>query len=366
MLSTSIMSSSTNTVSRLSQLEERQKRAQHLERRARAHEKLLLFAYSALSVPPPSIVVEKGEMSSISKQKLSMKSDSSSENSNKDKRNVQQPIEKEEKPKRANETISTIKPSVESKKSETFFDKKPQTAPIGTDKAKSVALQRQTLEQFCSFLRNEGLEVLKLNRDKKWQQRFLTFTKEITWLSNDQETFGPGDRGHCPQGILWLKKFNAKTKEHSVSNIGKQGKGGMFLSHLSHTSIVPSVSENYALSKKQKQGKFHDSIPVTLRSDFDGTSRTVIFRCLDMDAARLLCRGCNAIIEVLKMDAIAKDRAVKKIGLAQNRIVAAELGLTASQMRQINVSTVTDKTKSFLTEPPTPPLKRTPDGFWEL
>eukprot|EP00957_Ditylum_brightwellii_P083026 6311595-Ditylum_brightwellii.AAC.1 len=87
MLSTSIMSSSTNTVSRLSQLEERQKRAQHLERRARAHEKLLLFAYSALSVPPPSIVVEKGEMSSISKQKLSMKSDSSSENSNKDKRN---------------------------------------------------------------------------------------------------------------------------------------------------------------------------------------------------------------------------------------------------------------------------------------
>ena len=41
-----------SNLSRLTELEDKQKHAQYLERRARAHEKLLLFAYSALSVPP--------------------------------------------------------------------------------------------------------------------------------------------------------------------------------------------------------------------------------------------------------------------------------------------------------------------------
>ena len=41
-------------LSRLTELEVQQRRAQHLERRARAHEKLLLSAYSALSAGWPA------------------------------------------------------------------------------------------------------------------------------------------------------------------------------------------------------------------------------------------------------------------------------------------------------------------------
>merc|ERR1712228_641759 len=80
--------------------------------------------------------------------------------------------------------------------------------------------QIQFLDDFISKLKIEPMEVLKLNRENKWQLRFLTITKEeIPQL-------------RCPQGILWLKK-NPSKKVYSVKNIDRQGKGGMLLQQLS-------------------------------------------------------------------------------------------------------------------------------------
>uniref|UniRef100_A0A7S4MCG9 Uncharacterized protein n=1 Tax=Odontella aurita TaxID=265563 RepID=A0A7S4MCG9_9STRA len=193
------------------------------------------------------------------------------------------------------------------------------------------ALQRQTLERFCLRLRNDGMEVLKLNRDKKWQPRFLTVSKEVTWLNHERDAgagMSGGDRGFCPQGILWMKKFNSRSREHSVASIDRQGKGGMLLSHLRKIMVTPGSVSEYPLGKKLVLGKFRDSVVVVLHEEHAGTARSVVIRCVSAEAAEFLRTGCNAIIDVLQRDGISKKNAIKKIGMAQNQVVAKELGLT--------------------------------------
>jgi hypothetical protein len=85
------------------------------------------------------------------------------------------------------------------------------------------------LERFCSRLRNDGMEVLNLNRDGKWQPRFLTVSSEVAFLATGAED-GPDDCAPCPKGLLWVKKCLAKSKDRSVINIDRHGKGCSFFS----------------------------------------------------------------------------------------------------------------------------------------
>ena len=158
------------------------------------------------------------------------------------------------------------------------------------------------------------MEVLKLNRDNKWQPRFLTVSREILWLSHDTSGNSPGDRSYCPQGMLWMKKFN-NGKDYSVDSIDKYGKGGMFLSQLTRISMSPGKVAEFPLTRKQLIGKFKDSIVVVLRSEFSGISRSVVLRCFSVEEAQLLCTGCAIIIDMLSRNARAKEKSVEKISL---------------------------------------------------
>ena len=49
-------------------------------------------------------------------------------------------------------------------------------------KQKSIVFQKYGLEKFCILIKHSAVQVLKLNREKKWQTRCLTVSKEGTWL----------------------------------------------------------------------------------------------------------------------------------------------------------------------------------------
>ena len=155
--------------------------------------------------------------------------------------------------------------------------------------------------------------------------RFITVSKEVTWLNNKSQSYHR--RGYCPQGILWLKKFSKKSKDYSVTTIDKEGKGGIISLKLTRVGIAKNYVAEFPLSKKQLTGKFKESVVVVLHSNHEGKKRSVVIRCISMEAAKFLCTGCVAIIEVLKLDAPAKEQATKKVAVAQHTVVAAELGL---------------------------------------
>lgn len=163
---------------------------------------------------------------------------------------------------------------------------------------KSPALQRQTLEKFCLGLKNNGMEVLKLNRDNKWQPRFLTVSKEGLWLSNG--TFNSGDRGYCPLGILWVKKSSSRTKEYSITSIDKHKRGGEFFSHLKSAMEEKSSTFRVSSLNKKNQSQFSNTVQVKLIFEQNGVKRFVFFRCSSADDTRSLISGCNAIIYILK------------------------------------------------------------------
>ena len=106
--------------------EKKENHVRHLARRVKAHEKLLLHAYTALSFPSIKGINKKVKQAiSISKAK--------------------------NKPSPANQ--------------------------FPFPKTKSTLLYRQILERFCANIKSNSIEVLKLNRENKWQSRYLTVSK---------------------------------------------------------------------------------------------------------------------------------------------------------------------------------------------
>lgn len=340
--SLSVASKSMGTATRLEELELRQRRAQHLERRARAHEKLLLHAYSAMSLPPSPPGVEKGEEQSAS---ATPTSNSSSNAENKIPEEESKSFatcdrsfatrDKDEEESMPYSTGTREAPSPLNPQSPMQIKPKPPSAPTGSKMlaAKSAILQRQTLEKFSIRLKNQGMDVLKMNRDKKWQDRVLTVSKEVMYLTQDKDSIFSADRLHCPQGLLWAKKFNSKTREHSVSDIDKSGKGGMLLNTLQGASLG-NVAD-YPLSKKQLQGEFKDSVVVVLHSAEDGhpgNLRDIVLRCKSMEEATFLCSGCKAIAEIIHRDAEAKILASRKGTATSTSGFSPPLGRTNGQV----------------------------------
>lgn len=161
--------------------------------------------------------------------------------------------------------------------------------------------QRRILEKFSSTLKKKGMEVLKLNRDKKWQARFLTVSKEVTWLNAEESSKRSGNRGQVPLGMLWLKRFSAG-KEYSIDAIDNQGRGGQLFSQLKKVSASGRAAPEYPLSRKHLQ-KFKDSVLVNVECrSHEGRPKVLTFRCKTTEEAHFLCTGLRVVLDVLKRE----------------------------------------------------------------
>jgi len=184
------------------------------------------------------------------------------------------------------------------------------TAPeelVGTPRNSNFsASQRRILEKFSSTLKQHGMEVLKLNRDKKWQTRYLVVSKEVLWLNADEVNGHSGDRGQCPLGILWMKRFN-QGKDYSISTIDRQGRGGVLFDQLVKVSATSrSEDSGHALSKKQQE-KFKESVAISVDYTMNGSSKSVVLLCRTTDAAHFLCTGLRVVIDVLRRENVSDE-----------------------------------------------------------
>ena len=221
-------------------LSPRSKRSLH-EEQSRAYEKLLFYAYTAMTVPLPSEIVEKSEGHDL-----------------------------------------------------TGIAFPPVLSPRGAE------LRCEAMKLLLTRLGEQGIEVLKLNRERKWQSKVLTITKEVVWFTkSDDIRYNKIDC--CPQGLLWVKKFNGHNSEHSVEAVGKNGKGGILFTSISSVSVT---TDNFSLSKNQKKGKFKDSFTLVLHADFDGKKRDILFRCSNKDDIYTLSSGFQAIIDRIKNETL--------------------------------------------------------------
>ena len=153
----------------------------------------------------------------------------------------------------------------------------------------SISLEQSNLSMLLTRLRKEGIEVLKLNRENKWQPRFLTVTKEAI-DSGNESLFDV-----CPRGLLWLKKFDPSKAYTEASITGKNRKGGILLTEISRISI--RTHNEHPLSKKQMKGKFKNSITFVLHTN--GLKGDILFRCLDKNDAFALSAGLQQCFQVL-------------------------------------------------------------------
>jgi hypothetical protein len=171
---------------------------------------------------------------------------------------------------------------------------------LSPQSSKFSVSQRRILEKFSSTLKQHGLEVLKLNRDKKWQTRYLVVSKEVLWLNADDVNCHSGDRGQCPIGMLWTKRFSVG-KEYSITSIDRHGRGGVLLDQLVKVSATARSGLGHPLTKKQ-QGKFKESVAISVDYTQNGEKKSVVLLCRTTDAAHFLCTGLRVVIDVLKRE----------------------------------------------------------------
>ena len=246
------------------------------EARSNAYHTLLLYAYTALSVPPPFEVIEKGG---------------------------------------ENDKTRVIYPPVLSSH-----------VALGQFDAMSKILDR---------LSTEGIEVLKLNRERNWQPRFLTVTKEVMWFRKTNDVRFCGVDSY-PRGLLWVKKFDQE-KPHSISSINKNGQGGLLFSALDHISLM---KDDHPLSRKQKKGKFKDSVTLVLHSCSGETKREILFRCVNKDDAFALSSVFQAILDRLGDDNL-HSQTIKRGQLK------VDVQTTESMGRHLNPKTPLALSKAF-------------------
>lgn len=172
--------------------------------------------------------------------------------------------------------------------------------------------QSRILEKFCSSMKSQGMEVLKQNRDNKWQVRHLTVSKEMTEIKYVKLT-NPGNKGgtsgSCPSAILWLKRFNPKSKEYSTALIDKHGKGGVHLSQLVKVTATGRSDPAEQLPKKLKE-KYKESVTVIMEYNLGGTIRSMALRCKTTEEAHFLCTGMRVCMDVLRRDEEANAASV--------------------------------------------------------
>ena len=168
--------------------------------------------------------------------------------------------------------------------------------------------QRKILEKVISSLCQEGLEVLKLSRDNKWQLRHITVSKEVFVL---HAPAFQSERTICPEALLWLKRFNPRNQNYSAQSIDNQGHGGILLKDLRKVQ-ASSRSETSVQLPKKYQSKFKDSVVVRLEcsSETTGQSRSIHFCCRQTNEAHFLCTGLRVMVDVIERESKVqlKDR----------------------------------------------------------
>jgi hypothetical protein len=167
-----------------------------------------------------------------------------------------------------------------------------EAVPKATESALSNT-QRLVLERFSTMLRNERVEVLKLNRHEKWQLRYLTVSKEVSWIRGDEN---PSDVGQCPQALLWFKTPHSKH-----GGVASQGRGGFKFTQLLRISR-DSREEPKVLIPKKLQAKFPDYVGVKITYAYEGGSRDLVFCLRDTAEARAFCTAMEIIREVVQRE----------------------------------------------------------------
>jgi hypothetical protein len=160
--------------------------------------------------------------------------------------------------------------------------------------------QHRILTKFFNTLRKQGMEVLKQNRDTKWQVRYLTISKEATEVNLITNREAVEDIRELPVAILWLKRFSSRCT-YSTSLIDKYGRGGLMLSHLTRVT-ASGRSESFGLMPKKFQETYKESVIVSLEYDVSGSMRALALRCKTTADAHFLCTGLRVCSELLKKE----------------------------------------------------------------
>jgi len=169
------------------------------------------------------------------------------------------------------------------------------TSPM--DGALSLS-QRRIFEKFCLSLRNNGMEVLKQNRDAKWQVRYITFSKEQTEIRCVKLSHNEKETGYCPTALLWVKRFNNRNKDYSMSLIDKHGRGGVLLSEI----VRVTAKNNDVVIPKKYQLKYRKSVVVLVEYNLNNSVRSMSIRCKSTNEAHFLCTGLRVCMDVLKRE----------------------------------------------------------------
>lgn len=161
--------------------------------------------------------------------------------------------------------------------------------------------QRSLIDRFAKQMAHVGVEVLKLNRRNVWQARYFTVSKEqVALISHNGKSKSSADVAQCPKALLWLKKFNGKGGGYSVSNIDKNGHGGMLLVNLLDVRVESKPAER-AFPRKLAE-KYKNSVILTLFFLFNGEDRSIEFRCKDNDEAHFICTCLRVMRDLLKRE----------------------------------------------------------------
>jgi hypothetical protein len=155
--------------------------------------------------------------------------------------------------------------------------------------------ERSVLEKFSTTLRNEGIEVLKLNRRNKWQTRFLTVSHEVTWLNTQA---AEAAIGQCPKALLWLKQF--KGSSYGISNLKKQGRGGFLFAKLQSVETTATTSSSHI--PKRLKALFEENACVSLEYSFEGGRRSLTLCFKNTQDAKTFCAAMKIIKDVIERE----------------------------------------------------------------
>ena len=161
----------------------------------------------------------------------------------------------------------------------------------------STRTQREEVEIFCMDVKAAPVEILKLNREKKWQKRFLTVSKEVTNLSNwsgsEKKLFS------CPVALLWVKKI-VGVNGYSLINFDILGRGGIAFTRILRVTLEheSDALKNSPLSKQQKK-KYSNSVGVTIDYQSGNNDPSVVSLACSKEAGELIVSSCRAIISAM-------------------------------------------------------------------
>eukprot|EP00977_Amphora_coffeiformis_P005653 scaffold1189_cov194-Amphora_coffeaeformis.AAC.10 len=164
-----------------------------------------------------------------------------------------------------------------------------------TGKTGITEIQQDVLQKFSTLLRNDKVEVLKLNRHGKWQLRYITVSREVAWLKTVGVPSTPKS-SQCPQALLWYKAHN--TKNAGLAGLKNDGRGGFLFSQLHTVERDPNVNPPTAIPKKLK-AKFRSYAGVKIGYHCDEGERDLVFCFQDQSDAKAFCTAVKIIHQVV-------------------------------------------------------------------